>query len=191
MLGRVRRLLDVMLGEGRLGEADPSDLFAITTGHVTLESNGYASLDRAGLCFNRVDAVDFEAAVEELSDLLAVSASEVTEQYEVVDDDYGYAWVLLDDPVFDDLVTSIHAASDTLIERGYGEYLLCAVFAFERNREVYLVYNFKRGAWYPFVPVTDGRRDEDLEATVEELLDDELDIESDDSRRYPLWDIPF
>ena len=41
---------------------------------------------------------------------------------------------------------------------GYGDRLLCAVFAFEENgKPIYWIYNYKRGSFYPFVPTRASR----------------------------------
>ena len=191
MFERARRFVSVVLGEGGAAAADPDDLFNVSTGYVTLGANGFDSVDRAGLCFTRVDTVDFDRVVDDIEDLLAVDAEGPEEVSEVTEDDYGYTWVLLEDPDFESLVTAVHMVADTLIEEGYERYLLCAVFAFERDAEVYLIYNFKRGRWYPFVPVAQGRRDEDVERELADLVDGVFAVETDEDRQYALWGIPF
>lgn len=191
MAGRFRRFVEVLFGEGGATGADPEDLFEITTAWVTLETNGYESVDRAGLCFSEVESVDFDAVVRDVEALLDVSSEETRADYEVVDDEYGYKWVLLSDALFEDLVGDVHMVADTLIEEGYESYLLCAAFAFRGRREVYWLYNFTRGTWYPFAPTESGTRDADLEADLRELTGRELDVESDRDRQYPLWGIPF
>ena len=69
-------------------------------------------------------------------------------------DSYGYRWMILHDPDVEDLVVGINAVSDALAVGGYGDRTLAAVFAFKdsRDRPLYLIYNYKRGTWYPFVP---------------------------------------
>lgn len=191
MFDRVRRLVKVAFGEGVLAESDPEDLFAISTGYITLGSNGYESLDTAGLCFGNVDATAFEQAVTDIEDLLAISESATARRQDIYEDDYGYSWVILENTDFEELVTAVHGAADTLIEAGFGDYLLCAVFAFQGPREAYLIYNFKRGTWYPFVPIRDGNRDEGIESELADLLTGELQLETEESREYALWGIPF
>ena len=68
-------------------------------------------------------------------------------------DEYGYAWIILRDEDFEDLVVAINTVSSSLEGGGYGDRLLAAVFAFEEEgRPIYFIYNFKRGSFYPFVP---------------------------------------
>ena len=75
------------------------------------------------------------------------------------DDSYGYRWMVLHNPAgapsVEDLAVGINAVSSSIETAGYGERLLCAVFAFEdaaASSRVYFIYNYKRGYWYPFVP---------------------------------------
>jgi hypothetical protein len=47
--------------------------------------------------------------------------------------------------------------------------VLCAVFAFEdsKKRPLYWIYNYKRGAFYPFVPSgSDQQRDNERELVL-------------------------
>ncbi len=194
MFDRVRRLLDVTLGEGVLADADPEDLFDISTGYVTLGSNGYPPRNRAGLCFGTVDAADFSAVTTDIAELLDVSSAETVKQEYLIEDEFGYTWVLVENTDFETVVTDVYSAADTLINAGFGSYLLAAVFAFDGQQKraptAYLIYNFKRGTWYPFVPVETGSRDTRQESELRELLDGELDIESEQAREYAFWDIP-
>jgi hypothetical protein len=54
------------------------------------------------------------------------------------------------------------------------------------------VYLYKRGTFYPFVPLpgTDQRRDNAVELQVRALLTDDLRIEPDLSRWFPVWGAP-
>ena len=52
-------------------------------------------------------------------------------------------------------MVSLNTISTELQGGGYGDRLLCAVFAFEDESgqaAIYFIYNYKRGAFYPFVP---------------------------------------
>ena len=76
---------------------------------------------------------------------------------------------------------------------GYGDRLLAAVFAFEENgRRLYLIYNFKRGAFYPFVPAPgDKQRDNEREMRLKAQIGGEVPIEPEMTRWFPLWEIPL
>jgi hypothetical protein len=54
----------------------------------------------------------------------------------------------------------------------------------------YLVYLFKRGTFYPFVPNGHEQRDIEQELRLKSLVADDVVIESDLDRWFPLWDLP-
>ena len=173
--------------------ADPEDLFGMSTAFITMEADlGYEPTGDAALCFGDVDSTDFAAAREEVETILDAGAEETGTEAEFTSDDHGYQWVVLHDPDFEDLVTSIHFAADTLIERRYGSRLLAALFAFEDERSdqrAYWVYSFRRGAYYPFAPDpdTENERNSSVEFKLESNLDGELSLESEKAYWYPLW----
>ncbi|MFB6280460.1 MAG: hypothetical protein ABEH40_00365 [Haloferacaceae archaeon] len=190
-------------------DADPEDLFGMSTAHVTMEADlGFAPAGAAALCFAEVDATDFADAVGEVEEILRAGEAETGTGFDRREDDHGYGWVVLTDDDPEDLVTSVHFAADTFVERGYGSRLLAAVFAFERGDaseapgdragsgaprgdaggdRAYWIYSFRRGAYYPFVPAGDRERNERLEFKLRSVLEGELDVEDDESYWYPLW----
>jgi hypothetical protein len=54
----------------------------------------------------------------------------------------------------------------------------------------YLVYLFKRGTFYPFVPTGREKRDTEEELKLKSLVADDLVVETDLDRWFPLWDLP-
>jgi hypothetical protein len=54
----------------------------------------------------------------------------------------------------------------------------------------YLVYLFKRGTFYPFVPNGHEHRDTEEELKLKSLVADDLVVETDLDRWFPLWDLP-
>ncbi|NHN60517.1 MULTISPECIES: hypothetical protein [Halorussus] len=184
----LREVLGIRAEADATRKADPEDLFGMSTAYVTMEAElGYESVGEAALCFSEVDSADFSDAVEEVHEILEVGAEETGTETEARTDDYGYSWVVLDDPDFEDLVTSLNFAADTLMERGYGSRLLAALFAFEKdNQYAYWVYSFRRGAYYPLVPKGTSDRDSSAEFKLESNLDGELDIEENKEYWYAL-----
>ena len=93
-----------------------------------------------------------------MEEVVRSSGEETGTTIEASDDDFGYRWMVLVDPDFEDLVVGINAVSTALEAGGYGDRILAAVFPFERRggKPVHWIYNYKRGAFYPFVP--GGRR---------------------------------
>ncbi|WP_436929256.1 PspA-associated protein PspAB [Halosimplex halobium] len=170
-------------------DADPEDLFGMSTAYLTMEADlGFAPAGAAALCFAEVDSTDFEDAVENVEAILEAGEVETGTEARFTTDDHGYEWVVLADDDPEDLVTSIHFAADEFIERGYGSRLLAAVFAFEKgDRVAYWVYSFRRGKYYPFAPEGDHDRHNQTEIKLQSVLDGELAVEPDKDYWYPLW----
>src|SRR3954467_12816510 len=147
--------LDALLGGRRQLTGPASDrLFAMSTAQVTLETGlGLKHRNVAGIAFQSVATADFKEIVGETEELLRSAAEDTGTKVETSADAYGYRWIVLRDDDFDDLVVAINTVSSSLETSGYGDRVLAAVFAFEEEgRPVYLIYNYKRGFFYPFVP---------------------------------------
>ncbi|WP_254521920.1 PspA-associated protein PspAB [Natrinema caseinilyticum] len=170
-------------------DADPDDLFGMSTAYLTMEADlGYEALDVGALCFSGVDSSDFRDAVDEVEAILEAGQEETGTGFSVTEDDHGYHWVVLEDDDPEDLITSMHFAADTFIEHGYGSRLLAAVFSYrDRDGPAYWIYSFRRGRFYPFVPRSGRERDSNAEFTLESALDGELEIEREKEYWYPLW----
>ena len=90
-------------------------------------------------------------------------------------------------------MVSLNTLSTELQGGGYGDRLLAAVFSFEdEGKRIYFIYNFKRGAYYPFVPSGgDKQRDSENELRLKAQLERELPFEAEVTRWFPLWEIPL
>jgi len=80
------------------------------------------------------------------------------------------------------------------LDAGYGERVLCAVFAFDQGsgQPVYWIYNYKRGAFYPFVPKGTGQeRDNERELRLKAQVGADLPLEPELERWFPLWGTPI
>ncbi len=187
--------LDAVFGsKGKLKGPAADRLFAMSTAHVTLETGlGMSSRGAAGIVFQPIGTADFEQILAETEELVQGTAEETGSTVESSDDEFGYRWVILRDPEFEDLVVSLNTVSVQLQGGGYGDRLLAAVFAFEeKGKPIYFIYNFKRGAFYPFVPAKgEQARDNERELRLKAQMENELPFEADVSRWFPLWEIPL
>jgi hypothetical protein len=181
--------LDALLGKGRLPKSNSDKLFAISTAYVTLNTNLNLKSEGAGICFKPIEASRFQSTELEIQELLAQSSKDTNTLYNLQKDSYGYLWVILNGPDFEDLVSTVYMVSETLVEHDFGEQLLCAVFKFKDESDVYWIYNFKKATFYPFVP-KGKQRDSSYEFRLRSIMDKELPIEKEVERWYPLWDIP-
>ncbi|MGH9293145.1 MAG: PspA-associated protein PspAB, partial [Acidimicrobiales bacterium] len=170
-----------------------------------------------GICYKPAAGQPFAQTATEFRQLVSLDAeARVSES----DDEYGYRWFVLQDGDFQSLVNEVHLVNTTLQEQGYGPQLLCSVFGFRPKPSsgpagagaatptptggaaattpaggapatTFLVYLYKRGAFYPFVPLP-GKERHDLEGELrlQQVLAEDLKIEPDKERWMPIWGLP-
>lgn len=189
------RFLDALFGRTRLPKPKTEGVFTLITAEVGIkEALGWAPAGKAALCLKPLGTRDFALAGKELEELVKLVASESGTETRVKSDEFGYQWLLFSDPDFEDLVGVVHIAGKELQEKGYAGQLLAAVFRFALETGTYpcyLVYSYKRGAFYPFIPRERQKRDHPAELSAAGLLERHLPMEKDHSRWYPLWDLPL
>ena len=198
-------LFDALFGRTKPVESKIERLFAISTAHVSLETKlGLAPAGVAGVCFKPVTSSQFDEVRSDLENLLKISSKETQSRVRLESDSYGFAWVVVKDEQFEDLVSTVHMCTLTLQEQGFGGQLLAAVFKFSKtqegteplpgasDRDVYWIYNYKRGMFYPFVPSGTNRdRNDALELRLGAIMDKELPIEPARDKWYALWGLPL
>jgi len=186
--------LDVLTGKRKLAKPAPDRLFAISTAYVQMETGlGMSSRNAAAIVFQPLATADFDSIVRDMEEVVKATATDSGMTVTSSDDSYGFRWLVLRGSDFDDLVVGINAVSSALEAGGYGERVLCAVFAFEdsRQRPLYWIYNYKRGSFYPFAPSGAQDRDNERELVQKAQLAKELPIEQELERWFPLWGIPI
>jgi hypothetical protein len=187
-------LLDVLTGKRELAKPAPDRLFAISTAYVTMQTSlQITSTGGAAIVFQSLQTADFAAIVKEMEEVVRATAGDSGTTVDTDVDSYGFSWLVLNGKSFDDLVVGINATATAIGDGGYGERLLCAVFAFAdaAGKPLYLIYNFKRGAFYPFVPAGSQQRDNERELVLRAQLGSELPIETELTRWFALWGIPI
>ena len=187
--------LDVLRGKRAIKQAAPTDrVFAMTTAQVSLEMTlGLKSKGSSAIVFQPLATADFEQIVRDMEEVVRSSGDETGTTIETSDDEFGYRWMILRDPDFEDLVVGLNAVSTALEAGGYGDRILAAVFPFadEAGKSVYWIYNYKRGSFYPFVPAAGSQqRDSERELRLKAQIGSELPIEPELERWFPLWGIP-
>ena len=187
--------LDILTGRKKLAKPAPDRLFAMSTAYVTMQTAlELHSRGTAAIVFQPLATADFAQLVRDMEEVVRATGADSGGTVESRDDPYGYRWMVLRDDDFDDLVVGLNAVSTALQDGGYGERILAAVFAFEdaSKRPVYFIYNFKRGAFYPFVPAGGSeQRDNEAELRTKAQLGAELPFEAELERWFPLWGAPI
>ena len=188
-------LRDIFMGRSSVKQPAANErLFALTTAYVTLETSyAITSAGVGGIAVQALATADFQSLIKDTEAVVAATAGEFKATVESRDDDYGFRWVIVRTPAVEDLVVGINGVSSSIEAAGYGERLLCAVFAFkDAGGPINFIYNYKRGSWYPFVPAPgDKERNTERELQLKAQIGDELPIEPELERWFPLWGVPF
>jgi len=208
-------LFSSIMGKTKPVQANLDALFALPSASITLQSAaGMACSGHAGVCFKPPTGQGFEQMQAEVVSLLSMDGTGGLHQEK---DSFGYQWLVVEDTDIEQLVTRIHLVNSSLSDSGWGPQLLCSVFgladlptgaAAGADSEsaalvettagpgsllpstAFLVYLFKRGTFYPFVPEGHERRDTEQELKLKSLVTDDLTVEADLDRWFPLWDLP-
>jgi hypothetical protein len=186
--------LDIITGKRKLAGPAPDRLFAMSTAYVALETGfNITTRGAAAIVFQPLATADFNSIVKDMEEVVRATCADSNTTVDTSDDSYGFRWLLLKGSDFDDLVVGINAVSGALETGGYGDRVLCAVFAFqdEDKRRIYWIYNYKRGFFYPFVPTTGEQRDNERELQFQAQMAKELPVEPELQRWFPLWGIPI
>ncbi|MEP9365653.1 hypothetical protein ABLE68_21975 [Nocardioides sp. CN2-186] len=187
-------LWGVITGRTKPKQANLDALFQVPGAAVTLQVGlGMKPTGEGSVCYRAATGLAFQETQDEFVELLNSDPDQP--DVELTRDEYGFTWLVTrDDP--DDiagLCTDLHAVNTALEEQGFGPGLLCSLIPFvdPTGRKVGLVYLYKQGTFYPFVPKPGERRRDNLtEMQLRDTLAGELPMEQDLSRWLAVWGAP-
>ena len=182
-----------LFGRGK-GGAKVGKLSALARVQGTLEGElGLRATGVAGVCFKPRPAKDFMQAEQQLDDLIGAVGINSSASVRRRSDSYGFDWLVAREGDLERLVAAVEMVASELAKRGFGGQLLAALFSFEsRERPVYLVYGFKSGTFWPFVPTGEGQeRDNDEEIRLRDALKSQLPFEPRLEQWLGLFDAPI
>lgn len=193
---------DGILGRKKPPPPDLDQLFQLPSAAITLQASlDFAPTGVGSVAFRAPQGRAFAQVQTEIQQLLDADGGPKVES-EV--DDFGYTWLVVRRDPLDiaGLVTDLHAVNATLKDTGFGATLLCSLVAFAGpgGQRLGMVYLFKQGRFYPFVPAAGSggipgtapapARDNLMELQVRDLLAGELSIEPDLGRWFAVWGAP-
>jgi hypothetical protein len=141
------------------------------------------------VCFKAAEGGGFTGLQDQVEALLSLDQG----KYRKECDSFGFTWLIRATEPGDlgGLVTDLHTVNSSLADAGFGAALLCTVIAFtDGAQSLGLVYLYKRGSWYPFAPSGPDRRNSTAELQVRAVIEDDLRIESDLGRWFPVYGAP-
>jgi hypothetical protein len=187
--------LDILRGKRELKQPAADRLFAMSTAYIKLDMELHLHTSgQAAIVFQPLATADFESIVTDMEEVVRSTGDETGTKVSSTDDEFGYRWMILSDDEMEDLVVGVNAVSTAIQGGGYGERVLCAVFALrdEKGKPVYWIYNYKRGTFYPFVPAGGAQqRDNERELRLKAQIGADLPVEAELERWFPLWGIPI
>ena len=186
--------LDSLLGRTKPVKADLDDLFALPSAAVTMQAGlGFTSSGMGSVCYKPAEGAAFARTQADVQQLLDADQGP---KVELTADKFGFTWLLVRHDPADvaGLVTDLHAVNSSLQDAGFGPALLCSLVSFVHpdGRRVALVYLYKRGTFYPFAPIPGGdqRRDNALEIEIQGALANDMKVEPELNRWFPVWGAP-
>ena len=184
-------LLDTILGRTKAVKPDLDSLFALPSAAVGLQASlGLKPTGTGSVCVKPTEGAGFAGLREQIDELLKTD----NDKYDETKDSFGYSWITRRGSADDvsELVTDLHAVNASLADAGFGPALLCTLVVFSdgTNTPVGLVYLYKRGTWYPFVPSGAQQRDNQRELALRAAIGDDLRIEPDLSKWFAIWGAP-
>jgi hypothetical protein len=192
-------LLDSILGRSKPVRPDLDQLFAVPSAALTLQAGtGFTPTGLGSVCFAGVEGGAFARVRQDVQELLDADTGRGGIPVGFSRDPYGYTWLLSRQEPGPEglsaLVNDLHAVNTLLQDGGFGPHLLCSLIGFRdpEGRSLALVYLYKRGTFYPFAPAPGGgeKRANQLELQVRAVLGDDLRVEDDLSRWFPVWGAP-
>ncbi len=191
---------DALLGRTKPVSANLDRIFRMTNAKLTLEAQeSYLPTGKAGVCFRPMVGNSFANTEKEINELLNLGDESAAGRVTQSEDEYGFRWITVQSDDFEELVTRTHYINATLNDNGWGPQLLCSAFGFkplQSNassgiRDLYIVYLYKRGTFYPFVPESGEKRNTETELRIKEELKEDIVIEKDLSQWFPIWGLPL
>jgi hypothetical protein len=182
--------LDAILGRSRRAPSKLDALFALPNAAITLQTAmDFRLTGKGSVCYRAAVGPAFQQTQTDLVDLLD---NDDDPDVELSTDDYGFTWLLVQQPDASTLVTDLSAVSSSLESQGFADGLLCALVTFvdPSGRKLGLVYLYKKGTFYPFAPTSPNQRDNLLEIQVRDVLKSELPLEPDLTSWLAVWGAP-
>jgi hypothetical protein len=184
------KMLDAILGRRKPPRNHLDALFSLPTAAITLQTAaGFVPTGAGAVCYREAEGAAF---AQTQTDLVALLDNDDDPDLEKSTDQYGFTWLVARQDDMSALVTDLHAINTSLEAQGFGPSLLCSMVTFgdPAGKSLALVYLYKQGTFYPFVPLEGQRRDNLLEMQVRDLVRTDLPVEPELNRWMALWDAP-
>lgn len=187
---------DSLLGRSKPAAANLDTLFAVPQAALSLQTNGFTFAGSGAVCYRPAEGAAFASTENDAEALLKAGGGPSVER---IDDRFGFRWLTLSHQRDDvaALVTDLHAVNAALSDAGFGTTLLCSTVNFvssdnaASDRATFaIVYLYKRGTFYPFVPLAGDKRDNALELQLRGIVTEDIPVEPELNRWLAIWGAP-
>jgi hypothetical protein len=183
---------DALTGKSKPVKANLDALFSLPSAAITLQTAaGFLPTGVGSVCYREAEGAAF---AQTQLDVVSLLDNDDDPDVEKSTDSFGFTWLVArqDPEDLSALVTDLHTVNTSLEAQSFGSSLLCSLVGFEdaSGRKLGIVYLYKQGTFYPFVPKGPQQRDNLLEIQVRDLLAGDLPIEPQLTRWMPLWGAP-
>ncbi len=185
-------LLDSILGRSKPPKANLDVLFQVPQAALSLQAEGFEFSGHGAVCFRDGEGRADDEVIASAQEMIATDPSATTALHR---DEFGFTWLEVVRPTGDvsGLVTDLHAVNSTMADNGFDTALLCSTVVFEHEgTRLALVYLFKQGTFYPFVPdpARPRRRDNLAELRIRALAENDVPMEPRLERWLAIWGAP-
>ena len=187
--------LDILTGKRKIKPPAESRLFAMSTAAVTLEMTlELKSSGKAAIVFQPLATADFTSIVRDMEEVLRGTGEDTgtrSRRPTTRSATAGWCSTTRTSRTSSSASTSSRRRSRTAAT-ATACCARCSRSATPTTSPVYWIYNYKRGAFYPFVPAGgEQRRDTERELRLKAQIGNELPVEPELERWFPLWGIPI
>lgn len=185
------RWYDAVTGRRRQARNNLDSLFLVPSAALTLQTAAdWQPTGTGGVCYRGAAGPAFAQTQAQVAALIHDGDGP---DVEFSTDQFGFTWLVTRSSPDDltDLCTDLHAVNTSLEEQGFAGGLLCSMVTFTSGAQrLGLVYLYKQGTFYPFVPAGPRQRDNLTELGVRDLLAAELPMEPDLQKWLAVWEAP-
>ncbi len=111
--------------------------------------------------------------------------------FRTAQDSYGYLWVVMKSPDFAGLVSAAGKVAEAAGRKGGRDRLVVAMFPFKHGQQpAFWIFSFSSARFYPFVPLEEPQRDNELELRMAKTMEKALPVDPVLERWRGLWGVP-
>lgn len=189
-------ILKSIFGKPNNHKSDESDILSAILRLEIIDSSTSTEqislVEKSALLLNTNESTFFENIDSSLKNIPVEQQPITSTVKSVKSDDYNSCWIVFENPTIQKMITDINSVSSYIASLGLGNNMTAAIFkTLFKNKSSYGVCNYRTARFYPLVPTDDGKRDNNMEMEIGDILSSKGIPLEPYSNWYSLSDIPF